>query len=333
MQRAVEIGDERAAAEVGVARATLRSWRRRLKAEGSAPAPAKSAAAVSAPAAPAAPAVVGDGDENELERAERELAEVRAARASALARSVELARAGNDLSAQHAARAARDFATAARALSAEVALLRESGARLDEAGAQLMADVVEGFLRALGIPWSKPFRALLRALVLEREAAEDRPDIGPLAERAASELRQHFARQLGRPAPVALSAGDDLPDDELLPEPDGGPLDVPAAGAPAADEHADAEPLELVALSEVPPDFRARFALGAEGGERARVAWSQKLRDEQRRREDAEREAEQAAERPAAQAPRRIPRTRSVPNEWDRGGRRRGRGPSGQAGP
>jgi transposase-like protein len=226
VQRAVEIGDERAAAEVGVSRATLRSWRRRLKAEGGpAPASAGSGAGV-AVSAPAASGVVADGDE--LARLERELAEVREARAGALERSVRLATAGNDLSAQHAARAARDFATAARALAAEVALLRESAVRISRAEAELLLATIDEWGRDdLGIPWgaSSAARRLLglRLRRLGQEAQDgDADELARLAADARSELRRVFGVTPAPSVPVprgedpgdALDADDEVPADE-----------------------------------------------------------------------------------------------------------------------
>jgi hypothetical protein len=90
---------------------------------------------------------------------------------------------------------------------------------------------------------------------------------------------------------------------------------------------------ELVPLLAIPAPFRARFELGDAGGERARVAWSQKLRDEQRRRGDAEQaaekaDAEMAAKGAAARAARRAD-PGPAPSGWNsRGGR--GRGPAGE---
>jgi hypothetical protein len=97
-------------------------------------------------------------------------------------------------------------------------------------------------------------------------------------------------------------------------------------------EAADAEPLELVELSAVPAPFRGRFALGDEGAERARVAWSEALRDQRRRQADAEAanaqaDAASAAEAAAARAARRVD-PGPAPRGWDGG--RRGHGPSGQ---
>ena len=172
---------------------TIRSWRRRARTDGSlrAPVPAVSGAASSS--APSAPAVVAD-DDTELARAEAQLAQLRDARDESTERSRALQRAGNDIAAQAAARVGRDHSTACRAIAAEVALLREGAARLDAARAQRMVEVLEGFSRALGIPWTAAVRELLAALLRER----GQPDIAPLAERASGELRNHFAAMLAQ---------------------------------------------------------------------------------------------------------------------------------------
>jgi hypothetical protein len=324
VQRAAEIGDERAAAEVGVSRATLRSWRRRLKAEGASVSAGSSGAAVSVPAVSP---VAADGDE--LGMVEAELVEVRAARAAALERSIALARAGNDLSAQHAARAARDFAVAARSLAGEVVLLREADVRIGAAGNELLEAVLREFFEAAGVPLSLAVRRLLGGVL--RAHGDDSPggvDFAELGERARVELAQHFARQVpASDAPVGEDRGDgDAPEREPV-----GRVASCAAKVTASDDgdrQADAEPLELVPMSAVPADFRSRFALGDDGAERARRAYSERLRDQQRRRD-----AEKAAEATTASERPRVPADR-IASEWDRPPRRRGRGPSGErAGP
>jgi hypothetical protein len=137
--------------------------------------------------------LVADGDE--LSRAERELMTVRQARDESLARSRSLQAAGNDASAAHAGRLSRDHAQAARALAGEVVLLREGTRRLEDADARLVRDLVQRFFETVDIPWSPPTRALLGGLL--RQGNADAPDLRPLAEGAARELRRHFARVLG----------------------------------------------------------------------------------------------------------------------------------------
>lgn len=311
-----------AAREANVSRATIRSWRSRAAGEGLSASAVSSGVAVSVPAVSP---VAADGDE--LAEAERELVESREARRESLERSRALQRLGNDAAAGHAARAARDHAQAARALGGEVAILREVNPRVEAAQAQLMAGVVEGFLRALGIPWSKPFRALLRGLVLGRDGSEDGPDIGPLAERAASELRECFLRG------VEVASVPRAPDDGDVPE--GveevrhvGRISTVAddAGEPDPDPDDDG-PLELVAMGEVPAAFRNRFAVDEAGAERARAAWSEKSRDQRRERERAEAEAEAARVSPPSAVT-----AGPLPHGWGGSGRRRGRGPSDRAG-
>jgi len=305
-----------------VSRATLRSWRLRLKAESPAVPVSVAPGGVAAPSVP----VVAGGEESELERAEHELAGARRARDESMARSRELQLEGSDATALHAGRLAREYAQAAKALAGEVAILRQESPRVEAAQAQLMAGVVESFLRALGIPWSKPFRALLRGLVLGRDGSEDGPDIGPLAERAASELRERLLRG------VEVASVRHAPDDGDVPERveevrHVGRTSTVAgdAGEPDPDPDDD-EPLELVAMGEVPAAFRSRFALTDDGAERARAAWSVKLRDQRRAREDAARAAEARVSPPSAVT------AGPLPHGWDGSGRRRGRGPADRAG-
>jgi hypothetical protein len=288
---------------------------------------------------------VAAGDD-ELVAAERELVEIRSARSAALERSVALARAGNDLSAQHAARAARDFATAARALAGEVVLLRESDVRLTERQGEMLALALQGFVEAARLPWVPPLRELLSA-TLRRAAGEDGPDVGRAGERAADELHKHFAALLVRGAP----APDTQIDTEGAPHGDASRTQDSATGslgdslgaepkpvAPLALEPASDDVPELVLCdaSEVPQAWLSRFELGADGRERCRRAYSEHLRDQQRKREAAEAAAGEAErERVRAAAAQRAARRADpgpAPQGWDgrRGGR--GRGPSERAG-
>ena len=246
-----------------------------------------------------------------------------------MAQSVELARAGNHVSAQHAARSARDFVSAERTLVGTVVLLRESSVRIGAAENKLLAAVLRAFFDGLGVPWSLAVRRLLGASL--RRYGDDLPgdvDFAELGERARAELAQHFTRQVSASvAPVGEDRGDeDAPEREPV-----GRVASRAAKATASDDAGEqAEPLALVLMSEIPASFRSRFALGDDGAQRARSAWSEKLRDQQRRR-DAEKAAATVAEATTASAPRRVPADR-IASEWDRPARSRGRGPAGRAG-
>lgn len=328
LERAVHAGDEVAAREAGVSRATIRSWRRR--AGGSVPAPAGSAGAAAGPAPVSVSSTAAVG-EDELVRTERELAEVREARAQAMQRSVALARAGNDLSAQHASRAARDFATAERALVGTVVLLRESHVRITEAEGELLVQGVERAFAGLAAEGVLP--AAVRALA-KRRVGEELRRVGD-GERGDVE-----APALREPPPVAPPAGPSLPaptaapaeeratdvgadvDDDQDGEPEGLAPPDDTTVSHDADEPPDDEPLTLCDPQEVPADFRNRYALGAAGAERARVTWSERLRDEQRQRAAVEAAAEEAGrERAKAAAAARAARpVGPAPVGWDGSG-------------
>jgi hypothetical protein len=109
-----------------------------------------------------------------------------------------------------------------------------------------------------------------------------------------------------------------------------GEMAVEVAGD--VDDPRDDEPLVLCDPSEVPSAWRNRFELSPAGAERARVAYSEHLRELRRKREAAEAAAEEAErERAKAAAAERADRVPGpAPAGWNsrRGGR--GRGPSGE---
>jgi hypothetical protein len=363
VERAEQIGDERAAKEACVSRATLRSWRKRLKDEaGSVASEGASGGGPAMVASSVRAVVAGDG---ELEQTEAELGEVREARAVALARSVELGRAGNDIASSNASRAAKEFAAAARSLAAEAVLLRESDVRLTERQGELLARALEDFTRRLALPWVASVRELLSA-ALQLAAGREVPDIDRTAGRAADELRKHFAALLAAEAPALGRNAEDLrhldtPEaaphgrvdapkdsatgsfgDPLGAEPggvNGGVVDVPAGQIETAvsiSEDAEIAEGDLIALAEIPAAWRSRFVFGADGDARARAAWTRKVRaDEAARAVAAEVAAEAEAEQARAAAAERAARVPGpAPAGWDsrRGGR--GRGPAGErAGP
>jgi hypothetical protein len=287
--------------------------------------------------------VVVDGDE--LAGAEAELVEVRAARAAALTRSTELARAGNDVAASNAARAARDFATAARALAGEVVLLREAGLRLTQAQGEEIAGALQGFVERLELPWTGAVRQLLSEC-LRLAAGKEVPDIDRTAGRAADELHKHYAALVVREAPApdtridteaapaSRSGGDRSVDSATGSHAD--PLGAEPKPAPLAHVRGDVVEDELVLcdMGAVPAEWFSRFQLGADGRERCRRAYSEFLRDQQRKREAAEAAAAEAetvrAKAAGSERAARVPGP--ARDGWDgrRGGR--GHGPAGRAG-
>lgn len=329
-------GDEIAAREANVNRATIRSWRARA-AKGGGVAVAGGGSAGGVVASVASPVAV-DGDE--LVGAESELVEVRAARAAALTRSTELARAGSDVAASNAARAARDFATAARALAGEVALLRESDVRLTESQGEMLARALQDFTERLALPWAASVRELLSATI-RLAAGREVPDIDRTAERAAREVQGHFARMLGRAAAEASDLSDSTLSPEVLPDRrptssgDGICSDPPAGqieGEPSISADVEIPEHQLVGLAEIPVAWRSRFVFGEDGDLRARIAWTRKVRaDEVARTLAAEVAAEAEAESVRVAAAERAARVPGpAPAGWDgrRGGR--GRGPAGE---
>jgi hypothetical protein len=183
----------------------------------------------------------------------------------------------------------------------------------------------------------------LLSATLRRAAGEDGPDVGRAGERAADELRKHFAALLVREAP----APDTRIDTEATPN--GVKAELRYSGGGIASDPLGAEPkpapplahvrgelvedeLVLCDMGEVPLEWFSRFQLGADGRERCRRAFSEHLRDQQRKREAAEAAAEEAeivrAKAVASERAARVPGP--APAGWDsrRGGR--GRGPAGE---
>jgi hypothetical protein len=223
---------------------------------------------------------------------------------------------------------------AAKALASEAAILRESSARVSQAEGARLIEVLDSWGGSLGVPWGStaaPRRLLGEMLRRASGGGVSDGEIGRLAEAARSELMRSYAVQLAAAVPAALDGEDD--DLDAL---DAAPVDegvgrelarsVASNGQPSPPD-AEPEPLELVALDAVPAPFRARFAMTADGAERARVSWSERVRD--RAREDAERAAQ--AEAVTVSAPRRVSsgRAAQLPQGWDSPGGR-GRGPAGE---
>jgi hypothetical protein len=210
LQRAQAAGDEVAATEAGVTRATIRSWRRRAKAEGTMPESVSVGAGAGVAAAVPAVAV---RDEDELGRAEARLARLLDARDEALERSQMLQRQGNDVLAQASARISRDHAQAARAVSAEVRLLREAAPRIAQAEGERMIAAISEWARDLHLPWGASSAACrLFGERLRRIGSEDADgdDLAPLAADARSELRRVFGVTPAASVPVPAPRGEDL---------------------------------------------------------------------------------------------------------------------------
>jgi hypothetical protein len=223
--------------------------------------------------------------------------------------------------------------------------MRESEKRVSEGEADALVAVVDRWASLLELPFgsASAARRLLGVLLLGA-CGEGKPDDGArvtqLGEMARGELRRAFSLPaLPLPAVPAVTGEDPGPvgaldGDDALDDGDAGEVE-PTGGKrpPAEPAHEDAaEPLELVELVAVPADFRGRFALGDEGAERARRAYSERLRDEARRQADVDAAAVEAdkvsaAEAAAARAARRVD-LGPAPRGWDGG--RRGRGPSGR---
>ena len=300
LQRAGEIGTAAAAIEFGVSASTLRTWRRRLST-------ATQAAVVARgePAAAEQPVVVPDGPLDVV--------------ASAEARARDAAAAAEEILVQLRAASARGDANAARAFGSAYAASADRAARAAEqvldlrerhggvtlADGERLVEIVNSWMRALGVPWAaggsarRLFGELVRREIRDADPDADTSDglatdaaLARLGDAARAELARFYATQLAAAAvapsgedPDALDAEDGVRGDSdaehdlpRLPAPSS-----PTGAEGAAD--ADDEPPELVELAAVPAAFRARFELGDAGSERARRAYSERLRDERRRQE------------------------------------------------
>ena len=207
-----------------------------------------------------------------------------------------------------------------RSCATSVCVSQAEGGRLIE--------ILDSWGGMLGLAWGPGAapRRLLGELLRRAGSGEgiSDPEVERLAETARGELLRSYGVQLAAAVPAAPEGDDDdldAPDDVLVEHELA--RGVPVSSPPSLPD-AEPEPLELVALADVPAPFRARFALTDDGAERARVAWSERVRD--RAREDAERAAQ--AEAVTVSAPRRVS-SGQLPQGWDSPGRR-GRGPSGE---
>ena len=193
--RAVEVGDGRAAEEAGVARATVRSWRRREREAGS------EVASVS----PGASAV-GLGESS---------GDLGVVSCDGAVRAVlERAQAAHDTSieVQQAIRRAVRLGktTGTKDLSLALGILIDQGSKLEEAARRLAEDrvriddeqqrlvaaVIEDFLGALDIPLSRAARKVLAFLLRRAGEGEGWSAPEPEAAQARGELRAHVLRQV-----------------------------------------------------------------------------------------------------------------------------------------
>ena len=313
--RADAVGAAQAAAELGVAVATIRSWRRKIDSESPSP------VAQSVEATPLAPMEPGEiTSVDELSAFARDL--MTSARASQ--RAIERAvREGKNTGAYHLSLATGIQLDKIGTLVAAVERLRETSGLSSERELERLIERLRGFLHEGNIDADKePWAALMQRWFV---GAMPTVAVAP-----AQQLPEHGVETVTAEAvPDDDTGGEDIEEASVV-EPEPTTAD--------AGQTADSEPLELVPMHEVPLDFRHKFALGDAGQERARVAWSEKVRDQlaQAAAEAAERAAAEAAA--AAQAPRRVSSARHtpLPRGWEHGGTHgghgRGRGPAGTAG-
>jgi hypothetical protein len=228
VERAAKIGDAAAAAEVGVSSATVRSWRRRLKAEAANPA-AVTTQSVDMSSAP----VDGDAIAQMRNTAglARDLAE------EAARQSQQAMRVGDAIKVRELSASAKMWAATAASLEQAGAVAASAEIRLTEAQAHLMAALVKNYHAAVGVPMTPGSRKVLRALL---EAGVDGADLNsPDVEQAAREIRTHFRQALA--AEVAAEIAAESPPSED--EPDTEAVVAEADNADVAIEKVDSTPV------------------------------------------------------------------------------------------
>lgn len=242
LQRAEEIGSRAAAAEVGVSMATLRTWRRRLKAEAE-----RASVSLSAESDGAPPTTRAEGlrarAEKAREASSRALDQADALLARGLASE---ARNASVVCGVHGDRA-RELEEAARAEESHEVTLTEARARL-------VLTVIERGYDDLGLPVPRAFlQALLRgwpgkvdAEVIEQAREEVRRSVR--AEVRAEMIAEEERARRTRPA---LPAGEDEP-----------PTDEVVDGELVGDGEAAIEP--TLTLEEVRPEFLERYPVQPE---------------------------------------------------------------------
>jgi hypothetical protein len=263
LQRAAQVGDEQAAKEFGVKQATIRSWRRRAKAE---PAPTASVGM------PEAPASVVEGVERQEGPAERRATAARLRRDAADARllghearaqSRTQAAAGDSASARNTATVAGimisrsiDLEAAARKADEDARALKADVVRLEGERAQLMADVITAAFTSLGLT---PPRHVLRHLLEQAGSGKELDVPEELWRPARDEVfrrRGFYETSPGGPLQkavdvVELGVDDELAAPQVEPEADTEVAEgVDVEGEPAAEPDEESEP---------PPDPRREY--------------------------------------------------------------------------
>jgi len=187
--------------------ATIRGWRRRLKSE-----PVER---VSPGLASRVDTVPESGAGDGVAQMRATAAHARRLAAEAAEQSGPLMRAGQAVKVRELSAAGKMWAQTAHALEQAIAVAEAAETRLSEAQTRRMADVVKGFLAAVGVPVTPAGRGVLRSLLVEREP-------GPDAERAAADVLEHFrgvlradfaerevpSEERGEPDPAADDGGD-----------------------------------------------------------------------------------------------------------------------------
>lgn len=289
LARAETVGPKLAAEEAGVSPATLRTWRARLPAD------------VEMPVAVAASAGAGIGSPSGAVGLRAQADKERVAMSRALDQADRLLAKGLASEARNASVVAGVRADRARELEESARAEELHEAALSKATAERVLDLVRQVFADVGL-------VVPSALLRERLAVwPDAPPPG-VVEQARDLVRRALREEFRAELPAEASASAD---------------DIEAPGASPDDDGEQApeeEPLVPVPMQDVPLDFRNRFALGDDGQERARVAWSTKLRDEQRQREATV----QAAEEAAVRVPRRVSKVPKLPKGWDRAPGRHG---------
>jgi transposase len=280
VERAAKIGDAAAAAEVGVSSATVRSWRRRQKAEATNP-------AATTPSSVDMPQTSVDGDAVAQMRSTAGLARDLAEEAAR--QSQGAMRAGEAVKVRELSASAKMWAATATSLEQASAVAASAEIRLTEAQGRLIVALIKDYHAAIGVPLTPSARTVLRHLLEQGERGSETPP--PDAERAAEEIRGHFrqtlAAELAAEAVVELAeegmsgrevadvlgvgeatvrrdldASNDAPEHEDASE-NGGARDRDASnGADTIRTLAEQEPDDgLPAWDELPDEWQRKYAL------------------------------------------------------------------------
>jgi len=240
--RAEQVGDAKAASEIGCRRSTIRSWRMRSKAD-RLPAPASTEGKV--------------GDAGRLRDQARQ---ARDAERRALRRVDDLL--ANDANAARAASAvARDHATRASALEADARVAAEHDLRVATARAKLSATeaglfdrICQVFFAAVGVGWTTATQDLLDAILASFATAEiiDGHATITIPQTEAKTVRDAITATVARQIRPEIES-------EIRSEPEPpSPPDVERI--PATVQLADPDSGDGLDWSDLPPDWKARFA-------------------------------------------------------------------------